>query len=128
MLGLTPPGLLTLDDLYQQLGPTRRAAQRAYLELTETLAEDRPVDRHPIVHGDKTFTSEQLQRINPSPDHPRRDLRPTPPPLATLISNPADTAGIAAARANGYTLHRIATHLGLHTSTISRRLNATNKT
>jgi DNA-directed RNA polymerase specialized sigma24 family protein len=50
---------------------------------------------------------------------------PTSPPLSALVSDPKDAAGIARAYLeHRYTQQEIADHLGVHYSTISRRLRS----
>jgi len=48
---------------------------------------------------------------------------PTSPPLSALVTDPKDAAGIACAYlGHRYTQQEIVDHLGVHDSTISRRV------
>jgi len=76
---------------------------------------------HPLIAGDETFVVTTLGRIQPGPGIPRRYFRNPRPALADLLASPGIDA-VAAAHDHGYPLREIARHLGVHASTVSRRL------
>jgi putative transposase len=126
-VGLSPPGFLALSTVYAHLGPDRAAARRAYAKLVENGDREESM-LHPLVYGSHAYVAEHLALISPSSEHPRRAVQPLPPPLASLLSRSSGLPAIQTAYDYGYTLRQIATILDVHPSTISRRLNATNKT
>lgn len=123
-LGLEPVRFLKIDRLYAQLGHTRVEARRAYAELTESEERSTLPGDHPLVDGTPEFAKSALETIQPHPEHARAMLTPTPRTLDSLLGTRAhtDVAALATAVREGYSLSAIATHLGVHTSTISRRL------
>jgi AraC-like DNA-binding protein len=64
-----------------------------------------------------------LRRVERAPGVPSRYFQNPRPELADLLA-PGDTASALAAHAHGYSLRQIACQLGVHPSTLSRRLRA----
>jgi putative transposase len=122
-LGERPPGLLALDDLLSLLAPTRRQARALYRGLTDDRARDEAAsydDR--VIDGGEEFARELLREVVPSPDIPSNHYLVPRPPLEQLLRDGGIEA-IERAYRHGYTMPTIARHLGLHASTISRRLS-----
>jgi REP-associated tyrosine transposase len=118
MLGLSPPGI---DAVLRLFHPNRQRARELYRTFTHA-NEGPTVGSHPLIDGDRAFTEVHLGRIRPSREHPKATLRPTPPPIATILPQAASNEQIATAHDAGHTITAIADHLGLNKSTISRRL------
>ena len=70
--------------------------------------------------GDEAF-AEQHAPFTPIREVPIRHWRPTRPPLSELLTS-GDEESIRAAYRHGYTLTEIGTSLGIHYTTVSRRL------
>ena len=65
-----------------------------------------------------------MAKVVPSPEYPRSYEAPSPP-LDQLLNGSADLAAIAAAnQKHGYSMRKIATHLGCSVATVSRRISA----
>lgn len=122
-LGLEPTTLLTLDRLYGQLGATIGQARRAYASLTEGDGPD-GLGAHPLVEGEDAYVERMLAAVEPSPEHPRAMVHPVPPSLSSLLASGGDRRAIELAVEHGYSLRAVAEHLGVHASTISRRLHS----
>lgn len=90
------------------------------------VASGHPEDRLPVrgvIVGDEAFGQQHLAAIPPSPEIARRERAPFIPPLDELLSADDVDAAIAIAHvAHGYSLSAIARHLGVHRSSVSRRL------
>jgi REP element-mobilizing transposase RayT len=125
-LGLEPqPHFLNADALLLLFGTSRDRARAALREQIEqsTPAPARPEPPGSILLGDAEFTRQHTTLIEPHPEYPRTSWRPQPPPLADLLSDPTSDASLLAAyRDHGYALREIGDQLGLHYTTISRRL------
>jgi putative transposase len=122
-LGERPPGLLALDDLLSCLAPTWTVARAIYRDLTEDEARDAMGcydDR--VIDGSDEFKVRHLARVEPAPDFPAAHYRLPRPALEQLLVGGTIDA-VAAAYGHGYTMPAIARHLGLHASTVSRRLS-----
>ncbi|MGH3109502.1 MAG: helix-turn-helix domain-containing protein [Gaiellaceae bacterium] len=68
-----------------------------------------------------------LARITPSPDIPSAHGRPPRPELEQLLED-GGVESITAAYEHGYSMPAIARQLGLHPSTVSRRLESSSCT
>ena len=119
-LGSEPPWILDTLALLAHYGPTATAARERYRAHCREEGERERTD-HPLIYGDEGFVVATLERIKPAPGVPRRYLQTPRPQLADLLAS-ADIASVAAAHAHGYPLRQIARHLGIHASTLSRRL------
>ena len=120
-LGGEPPWFLDTKALLIHFGTAPAEARERYRAHCEHDEGDDP-SAHPLIAGDETFVVTTLGRIQPGPGIPRRYFRNPRPALADLLASPGIDA-VAAAHDHGYPLREIARHLGVHASTVSRRLN-----
>jgi REP element-mobilizing transposase RayT/AraC-like DNA-binding protein len=120
--GLDPrPAFLTVSAILDQFSGAqdKRAAYRDYVA--------RGIGLHgPEAIGDIYLSSAQFADAH-APNQqieeiPRRQSHPVPPTLDQLFATDPANAPAIAFRDHGYTLKQIADHLGVHYSTISRRL------
>lgn len=122
-LGLVAaPAFLTVDWLLSQFSGDRRRAQVAYRSYVRE-SSHRPWQqlRGEIYLGSDTFINGLAPR-EPLAEIPRPQWQPLPPPLSNLFEQLGDAALEVAHRRYGYPLREIADHLGLHYSTVGRRL------
>jgi DNA-directed RNA polymerase specialized sigma24 family protein len=75
-----------------------------------------------IYLGDKAFIRRRRPRRRSSSEVPRRQREPIRCSLQELLRERSDTAVALAYREHGYSLREIALELGVHYSTVSRRL------
>jgi REP-associated tyrosine transposase len=121
--GLTDaPAYLTIDWLLSQFAPDRRLAQARFRAFV-TEHSHRPWDelRGGIYLGTDDFVDEL------APNEPLREIvrpqwQPLLPSLPELFDEYGSSALEVAHRRYGYPLRAIADHLGLHYSTVGRRL------
>lgn len=121
-LGQCPPGLLALDELLGYFGRERASARKIYRDTCERPDRDEGgwhVDG--VIAGNTEFVRRHLMGIAPSIEIPAAHSR-LPRRLLHEILDPCSTDAIVEAYRDGYTMPEIASHLGLHPSTISRRL------
>ena len=71
-------------------------ARSRYCAIVEA-DEDPPGPAHPLLDGDDRFVALQLERLEPSPEHPRASLRVPRPPLDELLTTSADATSIVRA-------------------------------
>jgi REP element-mobilizing transposase RayT len=123
-LGQHLPGLLALDELLRHFGTTRTLARQHYRNLTEHRQLEGITYNKRVIDGSHDFHRIHLAAHHAaSPEIPAAHKRPPPPPLTQLLATTNDADAIATAYQHGYTMPTIAQHLGLHPSTISRRLS-----
>ena len=124
------PALLTTDWILEQFGPSIPKAQKAYRKFVSdgrgvTVWEDL---RGQIYLGSEEFIEEHAPALSPAREIPEIQAQVRRPPLSVLVTDPKDTAGIAGAYLeHRYTQQEIADHVGVHYSTISRRVRATDR-
>jgi len=125
------PPLLTTDWILDQFGTSKPKAQKAYRRF---VSEGRGVTvwenlRGQIYLGSDEFIEEHAPALAPTREIPKVQAGVRRPPLGTLITDSKDVAGIARAYLeHRYTQQEIANHLGVHYSTISRRVHAADRT
>ncbi len=118
----TVPGFLTLDWLLSQFTTELSSAQARYRSyVAEAALRDLGEIRGEIYLGgeefiDKLAPNRRLREI------PRPQWQPLAPPLSELFDELGDDAVEIAHRRYGYPLRVIADHLGVHYSTVGRRL------
>ncbi len=117
------PEFLTVDWLLSQFATTdRRVAQARYRAyVTESALQARDHVRGEIYLGADEFI-DGLAPNQPLREIPRPQWQPLPPRLADLFDELGDAALETAHRRYGYPLRVIADHLGVHYSTVGRRL------
>jgi putative transposase len=121
-LGERRPGVLAVAELMDLFGG-RLGGRERYCQLTEDVSDardGRPGDH--VIEGTDIFHQRMLAGARSSPDIPSKQLRPPSPPLDVLLRGPDTGEVLAAAYEHGYTMPAIARHLGIHPSTVSRRL------
>jgi putative transposase len=121
--GLAPvPEYLTVDWLLSLFGTDRRAARARYrVYVSENSHRPWEELRGEIYLGPDEFI-DALAPDEPLAEIPRPQWQPLPPSLTSLFEEHGDAALELAHRRYGYALREIADHLGVHYSTIGRRL------
>ena len=121
-LGRCAPGVLALDELLGWFGSDRTRARARYREFVAEDGHADPVLGNGVVVGSEDFLRRHLEGLAPSQEIPSAHLRAPRPPLEMILA-PGDSAALARAYEHGYTMPAIARQLGLHPSTVSRRLS-----
>jgi putative transposase len=125
--GLEPaPAFLRVDWLLEQLSPDRDEAHRRYTAFVEEALTTSP-QLEPLAElylGTRTF----VETTHPSPphsrEHPTRQRHASRPSLDQLFTTGSDAEVGIAVYEHGYRLAEIATHLRIHPTTATRRLQA----
>jgi REP element-mobilizing transposase RayT len=122
----SPPRWLDVDQLLGQFAPERALAQRRYRAFIRVGLEHAAVtpSESEIYVAERTYIRRRGGKPNGSPEIPRIQRKPIAVPLEQLFRANGDHAITRAYREGGYTLREIADVLGVHYSTISRRLAA----
>lgn len=119
------PEWLELDQLLGQFASDRRLARRRYRAFIRAGLADvhrpLPTDRD-IYLAEPDYIRRRGGNPNGSPEIPRVQRRPITARLEDLLRANSDAAIASAYREGGYTLREIADVLGVHYSTISRRV------
>jgi len=119
------PSFLTTDWILEQFAASRPKAQKAYRSF---VSEGRGVTvwenlRGQIYLGSESFIEEHAPALSAAREVPKAQAEVRRPPLSAIVTDPKDAAGIARAYLeHRYTQQEIADHLGVHYSTISRRV------
>jgi REP element-mobilizing transposase RayT len=116
------PRFLTTDWLLGHFAADRATARQRFIAFIDEKLEPPLQARGDLYLGDEDFARTHAPNA-PIPEIPRRHSHPVAPELSELLTDPGGAA-ISAAYRHGYTLAQIGEHLGLHYSTISRRLRA----
>lgn len=119
------PALLATDWLLAQFGGDPGKATAAYREFVEGCSRADPWQelRGGIYLGSEQFVASHAPREDLSNEISFEQRVPLRPPLSELLTEQGPE-GILSAHRHGYRLHEIARILGVHTSTVSRRLRA----
>ena len=125
--GLEPaPQFLHIDWLLEQLSHDRDEAHRRYTAFVEealsTTSELAPLGE--LYLGTRPFVDATHPPPPHSPEHPTRQRHAARPTLDQLFTTGSDAEIGAAVRQHGYRLAQIATHLRIHPTTVTRRLQA----
>jgi len=121
------PSFLTTDWILEQFAAAKAKAQKAYRKF---VSEGRGATvwenlRGQIYLGSDAFIEEHAPELAPDREIPKTQVQVRRPPLSAFVTDPKDAAGIARAYLEyRYTQQEIADHLGVHYSTISRRVRA----
>ncbi len=120
-----PPPFLSTQWLLSQFADDEQMARRAYIRFVAEQAVSCPWEqlRGQLFLGSDTFVERMSGNRPPIPEIPLQHQRASRPPLDELLKDPPDSASIAQAyRQHGYTMKEIGCHLGLHYTTVSRRI------
>jgi putative transposase len=123
--GLAPrPEFLTVSWILGQIGDSRQRAQQRYRTfVAEGLGQRGLSDiRGQIFLGSEEFARELSAPNERIEEVPRPQWQPVMRPLGNILDDDSTDRLLAAYR-EGYTQREIADHLGLHLSTVSRRLS-----
>ena len=117
------PGFLRTDWILEQYGKTRLRAQQQYWEFIREGMASQPWDdlKGQIYLGSEAFIEKHASDKKDIKEIPRAQLRAAKPSLKKIFGGRGDKA-IAEAYEQGYRLNEIAAYLGVHYSTVSRRL------
>lgn len=123
-VGLEPaPRFLTTAWVLAQLGTTRREAQRAYANFVEErLNAERPRNIGEIYLGSSEFAARSSAPHDPIPEVPRAHWQPVRPSIESILEHEPERGILVACRTYGYPLKDVGGVLGVHYSTVSRRL------
>jgi REP element-mobilizing transposase RayT len=120
------PSFLTTDWILEQFAGAKANAEKAYRSF---VSEGRDVTvwenlRGQIYLGSDTFIEQHAPAGATAREIPRAQQQVGRPQLAAILSDAKDSVGIARAYLeHRYTQQEIADHLGVHYSTISRRVH-----
>ncbi len=115
---------LTTDWTLGQFGKNRRVAQKRYREFVREGSENRPWDKlkGQIYLGSEAFIERHSPRTQKLKEIPRAQVRAARPKLEKVLNRKNNKGIVEAYKEHGYRLHEIASHLGIHYATASRRL------
>jgi len=119
------PKFLTMDWVLSQFGQRRSQAQACYREFVKEGLDARPWDdiRGQIYLGSEEFIAKHAgadgAELAEVPRAQRQTIRPA---LAQILKKNGERSIKRAYEEYGYRLKEIAQHLGVHYSTVSRRL------
>lgn len=115
-------GFLASDAVLSLFGGERAAAQNSYRDFVAAADPDLEAEVVGERLGSDAFLKARLTP-EPIPEVPRAQWEPSPPTLAEIFA--ADSTPIVTAyRRYRYPLAAIASHLGCHYATVSRKLRA----
>jgi putative transposase len=118
------PAFLTTAWVLGHFGERAETARRRYrVFVSEGLGQEPWRELHAQLYlGSDEFLRRLTPATEPLADVPRRQQNPLPASLAVLFATHGERAAAIAHRDHGYRLREIADFLGLHSSTVSRRL------
>lgn len=128
---VSAPDFLACERVLELFSDDRGQALRSYRAFVLAGVDGPDPKEEPlgeIYIGDKDFVRRRKVRRRVSAEVPRRQREPIRCSLAALLSERRDDAVAVAYREHGYSLREIAAELGVHYSTVSRRLKAEEKT
>lgn len=99
------------------------ARYRAFVERTEDVRPSAEL-RAGLYLGSEAFAARMSRRASADKEIPQAERKPVRPSLAELLPSDRGEHIAVAHRAHGYRLNEIASHLGVHYATVSRRLRA----
>jgi REP element-mobilizing transposase RayT len=121
------PSFLSITTILGRFGAHLRPARERYRAF---IAEGLGKDAWDELRGQIYLGSEEFARFHSAPGEvieevPHANWQPVRRPLTELFAKHGADAVALAYREEGYTLREIAAHLGLHYSTVSRRMRTT---
>ena len=118
------PEFLSTDWLLEQFARSRSAAHKRYREFVKEGLENRPWEKltGQIYLGSEPFIERHSPKNHQLKEIPRAQLKAVKPALERIFAKQGDMGIAQAYREHGYRLHEIATYLGVHYATVSRRL------
>jgi putative transposase len=119
------PKFLTVDWVLSQFGQRRTQAQARYRQFVKEGLEDRPWDkvRGQIYLGSEAFIEKHsIGNGTELAEVPRAQWQALRPALEQILGKKSQRSIDRAYREHGYRLKEIAQYLGVHYSTVSRRL------
>lgn len=130
--GLEPaPPWLDVDQLLGQFAPRRALARRRYRAFVRECLEEpgaRPPVESEIYLATRAYVRRRGGKPNGSREIPRIQREPIAVPLEVFLRTNGDEGVARAYREGGFRLREIADALGVHYSTISRRIGAQERT
>ena len=126
-VGLDPArAFLAADELLAAFAPQPARAKRRLRAFVAAGLAARPFEelRGQVFLGSETFAATYASAPRATRDIPRAQRQPVRPPLADLLAVDGERAIATAYRTFGYRLAEIADQLGLHPTTVGRRLRA----
>jgi len=121
--GIIPaPAFLTIDPILERFGMSKEESQRRYGEFVASGVKARPFDqlRGGLFLGSEAFIQKFQDSIRKRSDLPFEKRMLLRPPLEQLLIKPDGLQ--AAAKQYGYSTRAIAKVMGVHQTTIARRL------
>lgn len=120
------PPFLSIDWLLTQFSPDRDEAHQRYRAFVDQALD--AAERFDPIGGLYLARPRFVQATHPPPphsqEHPSQQRHATRPALVRLFRTGSDAEIAAAVHEHGYRLAQIAGHLGIHPSTVTRRLKA----
>ena len=118
------PEFLSIDWLLEQFGRNRLSAQKRYRAFVREGLENRPWEelKGQIYLGSEEFIEQHSAEDKEVREIPRMQLKALKPTLERIFAKGGENGIAQAYREHGYRLREIATHLGVHYATVSRRL------
>lgn len=118
------PGFLSINWVLEQFGKNQATAHKRYREFVRDGLKNRPWEelRGQIYLGSEAFIEKHSAQDNEIKEIPRAQRKAVKPTLERIFAKGGESGIAQAYREHGYRLHEIATHLGVHYATVSRRL------
>jgi REP element-mobilizing transposase RayT len=121
-IGLEPPGFLATDRLLSFFGESRERARERYRSQVQHEPTELAELGVSVFCGSERFAAESTRGLGPIAEVPRSHWQPVRPSLGELLPRLENASIARAYLEHGYTMREIATHLGVHYATVSRRL------
>ncbi|MBN1621554.1 MAG: transposase [Endomicrobiales bacterium] len=128
MVGLEKkPSFLCTDWILSQFSESRSKAEKFYSAFVDEGLQDTPWDRlkGQIYYGSDEFILKICKGLDKLKEIPVLHTTPVRPSLSEIVSKPRGV--LIANKEHGYKLTEIAKHLGVHYSTVSRRIREMEK-
>ena len=126
-IGIEPvPSFLACDRLLELVAGTGAETQVRFRAFVDDGLGDQPLSalNGSMLLGGAEYVAAHADLLAPEPEIPRRQWQPRRPSLEQLFTDEGELAIATAYRKYGYRMREIASHLGVHYATVSRRLAA----